>query len=54
MTYEYHNVVWQPKVTLDAGGLKRVEWVVVSDTVPMRRGAVDSVHPVYVLRARRD
>ena len=40
VTYEYHNVVWQPKVTLDAGGLKRVEWVIVSDTVPMRRGAV--------------
>ena len=36
--YEYHNIVWQPKVTTDAGGQKRVEWVVVSDTVPMRRG----------------
>ena len=38
VTYEYHNVVWQPKVTKDELGRERVEWVVVSDTVPMRRG----------------
>ena len=37
--YEYHNVVWQPKVTKDELGRERVEWVVVSDTVPLRRGA---------------
>ena len=39
VTYEYHNIVWQPKVTKDASGLKRVEWVKVSDKVPERRGA---------------
>ena len=39
MTFEYHNIVWQPKVTKDASGQKRVEWVVISDTVPERRGA---------------
>ena len=52
--YEYHNIVWQPKVTKDEQGRERVEWVKVSDTVPMRRGEVIPFIPVYVLRARRD
>ena len=38
VTYEYHNVVWQPEVTKDESGRERIEWKVVSDTVPMRRG----------------
>ena len=36
--YVYHNIVWQPEVTKDESGRERIEWKVVSDTVPMRRG----------------
>ena len=36
--YEYHNIVWQPEVTKDETGREKVEWKVVSDTVPKRRG----------------
>ena len=39
VTYEYHNIVWQPKVTKDEQGRERVEWVVVDDKTPERRGA---------------
>ena len=38
VTYEYHNIVWQPRVTKDETGRETVEWIIVSDTVPMRRG----------------
>ena len=38
VTYEYHNIVWQPEVTKDETGREKVEWKVVSDTVPKRRG----------------
>ena len=37
--FEYHNIVWQPEVTKNESGRERIEWKVVSDTVPLRRGA---------------
>ena len=38
VTYEYRNIVWQPKVTKDETGREKVEWIIVSDIVPKRRG----------------
>ena len=38
VTYEYHNIVWQPKTTTDENGREKVEWIVISDKVPERRG----------------
>ena len=40
VTYEYHNIVWQPRVTKDESGREKVEWVVIDDQVPRRRGEV--------------
>ena len=38
VVYEYHNTVWQPRITKDETGREQVEWVITSDTVPERRG----------------